>query len=70
MPSAKIHSLPRRKTGCPICGKPPAPDLAPFCSTRCRDVDLARWFGETYAIPAVEADDDERGQPEPDGAAD
>jgi endogenous inhibitor of DNA gyrase (YacG/DUF329 family) len=26
----------------------------PFCSKRCADVDLARWFGERYAIPAEE----------------
>lgn len=47
---------------CPICGKPSAPaesDVAPFCSQRCKDVDLNRLLKGTYAIPAVEADDDE-----------
>jgi uncharacterized protein len=28
--------------------------FGPFCSARCRDVDLARWFGEAYVVPAVE----------------
>jgi endogenous inhibitor of DNA gyrase (YacG/DUF329 family) len=40
---------------CPICGKPVAPRSenrsAPFCSDRCRLVDLAKWLGEEYRIP-------------------
>lgn len=36
---------------CPICRKPPAQDYRPFCSRRCADVDLARWFRADYAIP-------------------
>ena len=39
---------------CPICGKPADPKQRPFCSPRCRDVDLQRWFTGGYAIPAVE----------------
>jgi endogenous inhibitor of DNA gyrase (YacG/DUF329 family) len=42
--------------GCPICGKPTAPDYRPFCSRRCADVDLQRWFSGRYAVPAEEAD--------------
>ena len=30
----------------------------PFCSRRCADIDLGRWFQERYAIPAVEGADD------------
>lgn len=56
MSKAKVHVLPSRHASCPICGKAAAAVTLPFCSTRCRDVDLARWFGESYAIPAVEAD--------------
>ncbi|MGH6886746.1 MAG: DNA gyrase inhibitor YacG [Geminicoccales bacterium] len=26
----------------------------PFCSARCRDIDLGRWFGEIYTLPAAE----------------
>ncbi|CEG09493.1 zinc-binding protein [Afipia felis] len=46
---------------CPICGKPPTAASRPFCSERCRDVDLNRWLSGSYAIPAsdTEADDDE-----------
>ncbi len=46
---------------CPICGKPPSPDHRPFCSRRCADVDLQRWFSGRYAVPAVELDDDPDG---------
>ncbi|MCT8267196.1 DNA gyrase inhibitor YacG [Afifella sp. JA880] len=36
---------------CPICGKPASAEDAPFCSTRCREVDLNRWLGGAYRIP-------------------
>ena len=42
---------------CPICGKPAVERFRPFCSGRCKDVDLNRWFKGAYAIPAVETDD-------------
>ena len=38
---------------CPICRKAPTETYKPFCSKRCADVDLARWLGGTYAIPAA-----------------
>ncbi|MDO8978593.1 MAG: DNA gyrase inhibitor YacG [Afipia sp.] len=44
---------------CPICGKPPAEASKPFCSERCRDVDLNRWLSGSYAIPARESDDED-----------
>lgn len=49
----------KRQSGtlCPICGKPADPVLSPFCCKRCKDVDLNRWLGGVYAIPAVETDD-------------
>jgi hypothetical protein len=28
----------------------------PFCSKRCRDLDLARWLDGSYAVPVVEED--------------
>ncbi len=50
--------MPVRRTGqrCPICGKPAVPSWRPFCSRRCGDVDLFRWFGGNYRVP---------GEPEP-----
>ena len=42
---------------CPICRKAEAdPKYKPFCSRRCSDVDLQRWFAGVYAVPSVEND--------------
>lgn len=43
---------------CPICNKPSTPEHRPFCSDRCRKVDLHRWLSESYRIPV----DDETAQ--------
>ena len=49
---------------CPICHRAPsAAPYAPFCSKRCADVDLQRWFAGAYAVPAVEAQDEEAMEP-------
>ena len=45
-------------SACPICKKPAIPEFRPFCSKRCADVDLNKWFTGRYAIPVV-GDDDE-----------
>ncbi len=41
---------------CPTCGRPvawtEAQTFRPFCSERCKLVDLGAWATETYAIPA------------------
>jgi hypothetical protein len=46
---------------CPICAKP-APrstnPSAPFCSARCRQIDLGKWLNDEYRIPANADDDD------------
>ena len=57
-PGNETHS---NRTGprCPICGRPRMPQFRPFCSARCRNIDLSRWFGEVYAVPAVEPGYDE-----------
>lgn len=39
---------------CPICKKPVVAAHAPFCSDRCRKVDLHRWMSEVYAVPTAE----------------
>ena len=43
---------------CPTCGEPAICETRPFCSKRCADIDLGRWFQGAYAIPAVDAADD------------
>ena len=45
--------------GCPICQKPVDAKYRPFCSKRCADVDLQRWFTDGYAIPVLEQEPDE-----------
>ncbi|WP_373237515.1 DNA gyrase inhibitor YacG [Cohaesibacter celericrescens] len=52
----KVAGL-RRARPCPICSKPSVKANYPFCSPRCKDVDLSRWFKGSYAIAAVEQDD-------------
>ena len=44
---------------CPICGKSAADGSLPFCSPRCRDVDLNRWLSGTYVIPARDDEPDD-----------
>ncbi len=48
---------------CPICetklsGQTTA-DLPylPFCSARCKTIDLGRWLGEAYHLPAKDQDE-------------
>lgn len=35
---------------CPICNKAMVDKYKPFCSKRCADIDLGRWFKESYVI--------------------
>ncbi len=50
-----------RTVRCPNCGHPAVSDFRPFCSGRCKDVDLSRWLRGSYAIPAGGVDEDEDG---------
>ncbi len=49
------------KVSCPICGRAmEGESLAewpqfPFCSPRCKTIDLGRWLDEAYRVPAEEA---------------
>ena len=47
---ADNDSEPRSKAACNNCGAPVVKAFAPFCSKRCADVDLGRWFKGSYAI--------------------
>ena len=44
-----------KKINCPYCGKETVYSSAnpsrPFCSDRCRLIDLGEWASEKYAIP-------------------
>ncbi len=39
---------------CPICNKQTIFKFAPFCSNRCRNVDLGKWLDGGYSIPTNE----------------
>jgi endogenous inhibitor of DNA gyrase (YacG/DUF329 family) len=43
---------------------------APFCSDRCRLVDLAKWLGEEYRIPGPRPGDGVEPPPRPAGEDD
>jgi endogenous inhibitor of DNA gyrase (YacG/DUF329 family) len=36
----------------------------PFCSRRCRIIDLGRWLSEDYKVPDAAASDDQSSAPE------
>lgn len=57
----------KRTPRCPICGRPRDLAFRPFCSKRCRDVDLHRWFGEAYAIPAADLGEEDDEAPPANG---
>lgn len=39
---------------CPNCRRRPADEkYKPFCSKRCADVDLHRWFAGSYVAPGA-----------------
>jgi uncharacterized protein len=42
---------------CPICGKAAAARFRPFCSARCRLIDLGRWLDGAYRVPAAHEED-------------
>lgn len=57
---------------CPICKSPvPDPDPAkpgafPFCSERCKLIDLGRWLDGKYQIPVDPDDEQDRPAPPSD----
>jgi endogenous inhibitor of DNA gyrase (YacG/DUF329 family) len=50
---------------CPICKGPVKPraenSAFPFCSPRCKQVELGKWLNEEYRVPAEEDDEDAGG---------
>ena len=46
-----------KRVRCPICGAPAAVAHRPFCSPRCADIDLSRWFRGRYQIAASPEED-------------
>jgi len=46
----------RPRRPCPECGKPSTREDYPFCSSRCKDLDLNRWLSGRYVLPGAEED--------------
>lgn len=61
---------PSRKTtgrACAQCGQPALVAFRPFCSARCRDIDLGKWLGGAYVVRGRSAvDPDDTGGVDPD----
>ncbi|MEO2039195.1 MAG: DNA gyrase inhibitor YacG, partial [Martelella sp.] len=49
---ASVEPL-RKPRKCPECGRPSTREDYPFCSNRCRELDLSRWLTGSYAIPVA-----------------
>ena len=58
-----------RTVACPTCGKralyAPGNEWRPFCSERCRLIDLGAWASEAYRVPDRPAASDETPEPDP-----
>jgi endogenous inhibitor of DNA gyrase (YacG/DUF329 family) len=58
-----------RSAPCPRCGQPATLESSnafrPFCTERCKLLDLGDWFAGRYSIPAVEAEGEEDPEPPP-----
>ena len=53
---------------CPQCGKAvewtPASRWRPFCSDRCKLIDLGAWASEAYRIPLAEPSESDESAPD------
>lgn len=61
-----MNPEPRHIT-CPTCGKSvlwaPSNRWRPFCSKRCKTIDLGAWASERYRVPVVEEPDQPENAP-------
>jgi endogenous inhibitor of DNA gyrase (YacG/DUF329 family) len=53
---------------CPICGEEVTPRSAnkafPFCTARCKSIDLGKWLNEEYRVPETPDEAGEGGEPD------
>lgn len=65
------HTKPHTQFVCPTCKRPikvsedasGLPKFFPFCSERCRLIDLGAWFDAEYRIPTPPDEEAEESQP-------
>lgn len=59
-------AAPPRLVPCPSCKQPalfaPENRWRPFCSARCREIDLGAWGEERFRVPATPSSEDELNQ--------
>jgi endogenous inhibitor of DNA gyrase (YacG/DUF329 family) len=64
---------PSPRVKCPTCGTTidwsPASAWRPFCSERCKLIDLGAWLTEQHAIPGEPVQEDDGGDPDASGRA-
>jgi endogenous inhibitor of DNA gyrase (YacG/DUF329 family) len=64
---------PVRKVPCPRCGAPaafgPENKWRPFCSERCKIIDLGDWAAERYRVPVEEQKDQSAKDEDPEDDA-
>jgi uncharacterized protein len=57
-----------KRVSCPTCGKAvawlPENRWRPFCSERCKLIDLGEWASERYRVPASEASESSEERPQ------
>ncbi len=67
-------SQPVRTVNCPVCGKPVAwvaeNPYRPFCSERCKKIDLGAWASGDYAVPGETSEPGAADGGDPLGAGD
>jgi endogenous inhibitor of DNA gyrase (YacG/DUF329 family) len=65
-----MHDSMQREFRCPTCRRPVGWDAnphRPFCSERCRTLDLGNWAAERYRIPGEPVTDATEEDSEADG---
>ena len=63
--NGKEKTAKQKQRPCPTCGQSVTPDAGtfPFCSPRCRQIDLGKWLKEEYTISRpIEQSDLEEGE--------
>jgi endogenous inhibitor of DNA gyrase (YacG/DUF329 family) len=67
-----VNKRPAPMVACPTCRRETAFDPAnpwrPFCSQRCKTIDLGAWASGAYAIPGAPVDESQAQDPSPDDA--
>ncbi|HYD74881.1 DNA gyrase inhibitor YacG [Ramlibacter sp.] len=63
MASESGRTTPRRVVKCPQCGRnsvyAPSNPYRPFCSERCKSLDLGAWASEGFRLPDETPPDDQ-----------